>query len=296
MSVQRIGAWWMVFFLLGGGAAQATLFCQIDPDTASIDPSTGNLVTKNGTHLVKTKPVWGTPGLTPPAISEAIHYQPNGKAIVFTIDPFWPVDDHNLQKLEYELQAHGPEAAGVKKPNVRFCGFAFCFDSAYTNNNGTAEPIGAQIWQCWQGRGWPPLQLRTDETNGQIRLHFVASNDDCRGSLKPSTAILPLQKGEQEIVFEKGQWYTLIIKCRFDCRGMNGEVKCWVNGDTTPAVDWKGRLGYTPTSMGGKPETNDSCDTHFGLYQSDTKTLHQIYFDRIKWADTQAEADPNTKQ
>ena len=178
--------------------------------------------------------------------------------------------------------------------NTRYCGFAFYFDPSYALNNGPDQPYGVGLWQAWQGSGWPPCQLRTDESAGNIRLRFVCSNDQCRGSSNQYSSFVYLKDASgHDLVFDQGQWSKIIIQVAFDYSGSNGLVKCWVNGSSTPAVNWTGKIGYTPETVGGQTGTIDGCDVHFGMYCNKTTATRAMYLDEIKLASTQSEADPS---
>jgi hypothetical protein len=272
----------------------ATTFRHIDGVNTTIDPATWDLTDNGVVYAVKTKPVLGTPGMKSPWLDSTDPYLPSTKAIAFSIDSGWPSDTFGLQKLLYRLMKNDePNAASVLNGATRFSGFALRFDPSYETQNGTAQPIGTMVWQCWMGSGWPPLQLRTDESEGRIRLHFVASNDNCRGEMNQYTSVLVLKEPSgADMVFRTGQWYRFVIEFRFDYKGTQGVVRTWVDDSATPAVDWSGQVGYTPASVGGQAGTQDSVDTDFGMYQSDTKTNHLVYFARVRYADSRTDADP----
>jgi len=154
------------------------------------------------------------------------------------------------------------------------------------------EKWGIQLWQAWQGHGWPPCQLSTDEKIGNIRLYFLCNNDLCRGSENAYSAKVYLKDASgNDMIFQKNKWYSFVIQPRFDyTTASNALLNCWVNGNLAAA--WQGRMGYTPESVGGETGTLDGCDVHFGLYASKTEALRKVYFSQIKLADNFNEALP----
>lgn len=84
-----------------------------------------------------------------------------------------------------------------------------------------------------------------------------------------------------------------MIQPKFDyTTAANGLLNCWVNGHL--AASWKGRMGYTPASVGGQTGTLDGCDVHFGLYGAKTDALRKVYFSQVKLADNFNEALPDS--
>jgi len=280
--------------LLLAPCAPATLFYSIDGNPATIDPTDGTLTDSGVDYLWTTKPAL-TNGMTLPWISSSLSFTTNSKAIGMAINQSWPADTNNLTKSYYRIcSGEWTQAPQVATPNTRYCGFAFYFDPAYTLNNGPEEPYGVGLWQAWQGSGWPPCQLRTDESAGNLRLRFVCCNDLCRGSSNQYSAFVYLKDASgQDLVLNQGQWYKIIIQMAFDYSGSNALVRCWVNGSAATAVNWTGKMGYTPESAGGQSGTIDGCDVHFGIYCNQTTATRAMDFDEIKLADTQTEADPS---
>lgn len=120
------------------------------------------------------------------------------------------------------------------------------------------------------------------------------SNNDCRGSFNTNSARLYLKNSSgQDIVFNKGQWYRVVLQMRFDhTTAAQGRVLAWIDNSATAAVDWTGRVGYTPEALGGQAGTLSATAVSIGLYQQDSLTNHRVFFDRIKFTDTKAEALP----
>jgi hypothetical protein len=287
------------FFLFGGLiagmtlATSATQFYHINGNPASINSADGELTDGGVDYLWSTKPPAKT-GLARPSLVTEPEFDAAGRTIRMTIDSAWPDDDsdYNLTKSHYRIcSGNWPQAPQVKVPNMRFCGFALRFGANYSINTGST---GMQIWQAWQGHGWPPCQLATDERNGNIRLYFLCSNDDCRGSENQHSAKMYLKDADgNDMIFQKDQWYSFVIQPRFDfTTAANGLVNCWVNGHL--AASGKAiRMGYTPATVaGGQEGTLDGCDVHFGLYGPKSDDHREVYFAQVKLADNFMEALP----
>ncbi len=144
-------------------AASAAQYYHINGNTASINSTTGELTDDGVDHHWVTKPPIGTAGLTRPLLTTTPQFDPNGRTIRMLIDSNWPADGDGLTKSHYRICSGGwSQAPQVVTPNIRYCGLAVRFDADYSiTNNG-----GMQLWQSWQGHGWPPCQLRTDELRG----------------------------------------------------------------------------------------------------------------------------------
>ena len=288
-------------FIFLPSAARATVFRYIgalisegpyvdNSDWDLFDKGSGSAYTN---YLCVTKPEPVEVGMTEPWLSPSVHYLTNDYGVAFLITSTCPADTNNLQKLHYRLiSGDDINAASVTNPASRYCGFAlnFCSDYTLANGDGKGSPIGTQVWQEWQGSGWAPLELRTDESSNEIRMYCLEQNDNCRGETNQySHSEYLCDSSGHQLVFQKGQWYTFVIGFKFDCSGNNGAVKVWVNGSTNMAVDWYGQMGYTPDT---NTDTPARCDTHFGLYQQDTGSNHRVVFDEIRFTDNEAEAQP----
>lgn len=288
--------------LLAPLAANATLYYNITG--GSINSSDWSLTDTNGhNYLAVTKPSpVAQAGMTSPWVDSSQIVATGTSSIGIQVDSNWPADTSSpaLKKMNYRIvTGNGSDAAaaGVKVQNDRFVGFWVRLDPGYELNNGAvgwpSQPIGTQLWQCWQGSGWPPLQLRTDESGGQIRLYFLMSNDHCRGSQNSYSSIVYIQNPATgtDLVVQKGQWYPIIVEFKFDWSGSTGAVNAWVNG--VQGVTWTGQMGYKPASVtGGQAGALDFCDSHFGIYEQATTAFHKVWYDNVKWASTYAEANP----
>ena len=113
------------------------------------------------------------------------------------------------------------------------------------------------------------------------------------------SAVVVLQQDGSDMIFSKNQWYRVVIQITMDyTASAQGKVKAWVDDQATAAVDWTGKVGYTPTSQGGEADTGDAVSVQFGLYRhkSDPRVRQVVYYDSVKYASTQAEALPFTAQ
>jgi len=295
--LENTGAW---FLVIGGGwiagmalAASAAQYYHINGNPASINSTTGKLTDGGVNYLWVTKPSSGTAGLTRPLLTTTPSFDANGRTITMLIDSNWPSDGskYNMTKSHYRIcSGRWSQAPQVKTPNIRYCGFAFRFDADYGISSGGT---GMQLWQAWQGHGWPPCQLHTDEKNGNIHMYFLCNNDLSRGSQNAYSSKVYLKDASgNDMIFRKNQWYSFVIQPRFDyTTAANGLLNCWVNGHL--AASWKGRMGYTPASVGGQTGTLDGCDVHFGLYGAKTDALRKVYFSQVKLADNFNEALPD---
>lgn len=241
----------------------------------------------------------------PPAVADGVSppSPPGSKPLRIALDAATPADQDGMQKVHYLVVSgnnfDAPQATSVRY-NTGYAGFAFMFDAAYqtatptrpvdeTNNEGT------QLWQGWQGSGWPPIQIRTNETDGSIRLYVKISSDDCRGSFKPGcTAIKYLTDNTGvPIAFQRAQWYRIVVATRADPSG-GGYAAVWLDNDANPSAEYHGKLGYTPASEGGQADTIDGLSISFGLYRPrpHPPVGQVVYFDRVKYAQTKEETLP----
>jgi len=262
----------LVLFLLVGIAKGEVIIRSIDGTGAYITNTPGvnwgRLYSGTNNYRLITKPANSTPGIVLPWIL-------NNECIALQIDEESPADDSNLQKLYYEVMP-GSSSQGVPvlNPNSRYVQFKVKFQSSYELSN---DPFGTGIFQCWQGSGWPPLQARTQETNGQLGICFRMNNDNCRGGTNQYSSVLGTG------TYTRNVWYTIKVYIVFDYDGNAGEIKVWKNG--VLQFDWTGNVGYTPESVGGQVGTTDRTSVEFGMYQNQSDAFHRLYFDDIKYWD-----------
>jgi hypothetical protein len=229
----------------------------IDGVSASIDPTAWTLSNNGWNFACKTKPALGTAGMVRPWLEAG--------SITLKIDAGSPVDASNMQKLYYEVMAgSNTSAPGVANPLVSRVTFRIKFDSSYTIHEAGGAPGGTGLYQNWQGSGWPPIQMRTDESTGVILVYMLMSNDDCRGSLNQNSS--RIYTG----TYEKNTWYSIDIIFKFGYAG-GGYLKLWRDGELK--VDWTGRIGYTPSA------SQDYASVEFGMYQEACGVNKVVHFD-----------------
>mmetsp|Transcript_42156 Transcript_42156/g.127898 ORF Transcript_42156/g.127898 Transcript_42156/m.127898 type:complete len:412 (-) Transcript_42156:244-1479(-) len=290
--------------------ASSRVYKEYDGSAASIDASTWDLQNAGCCNGASVKPaVSGLDGAFAPSLSDPAPDPSGGtsSAVRVALASIMPADGQGMQKIHYLIMTgnnfDAPQATSARD-NTGYTGFAVKFDDAYQ----VAPPVtpvdvttnrGTQIWQAWQGSGWPPVQLRTNETNGDIRLYLKMTNDSCRGSYKAGcTAIEYLRDGAtgNDLTFELGRWYRIVLATRADpsAASSSGYVAAWVDNGPLPAAEWTGAVGYTPESEGGQAGTIDGLSLSFGMYRhlADAPVDQAVHFDRIKYAQTKEEALP----
>ncbi|WP_176472987.1 heparin lyase I family protein [Sphingomonas lenta] len=271
----------------------------------AIDPTTWALNNIVNTLPANTKPTKSTAGMITPWISGKERYRSTGKAVAVSINTGSPADGAGLQKIFYQLiGGTNGDSPQVLAGTTKFTGFAVKFDTGWQLANGSNpnDPPGTGIYQNWQGSGWPALQLRTDESNGVIRMYLLMGNDQMRGSggftnkggfstSNPQLAYLTDASGAP-LTFTRGEWYKIVVSVKFDPFGNTGRVQAWVND--AQAANWTGKVGYTPSSYSSTavPGTTDGTSVEVGIYQTDTDTNHKLFIDELRYADTFAEAQP----
>jgi hypothetical protein len=84
-------------------------------------------------------------------------------------------------------------------------------------------------------------------------------------------------------------WYTYVVGVRPGYDG-TGHIDLWVNG--VQVVNYTGKIGYKPYSVGGLPGTNDSLMVKSGVYRNRPNPNVTFGFDNIKYADNHSQAAP----
>lgn len=305
LAKQLLSAALLSAALVPAGSADARVIRRYSwqPGT-TIDPTTWALNNIGNTLPANTKPTKGTSGMITPWISGTEKYLANGKAIAVSINTASPSDSAELQKIYYQLiGGTNGDSPQVLAGTTKFTGFSVKFDAGWQLANGANpnDAPGTGIYQNWQGSGWPPLQLRTDESGGILRLYLLMGNDQMRGTggfnnnggfstRNPQLAYLKDASGK-DLIFNRGQWYRIVVSVKFDPYGTTGLVQAWVND--VQAANWSGKVGYTPSSVGGTVSgTTDGTSVEVGIYQTDTNTNHKLFLDELRYADTFAEAQP----
>lgn len=234
-------------------AALATLWQTMDAESASIS---GNTLSDNGWSF----PLQYESNGAKPALSTTRAYAGSTSLYVRV------AADTDSAKERSEIQV----TTGTPFNQERWMAFA-----VYIPSNFQAHPVDrwlivSQVWQSAPAS--PPIALEF-KPNTSDKLQLLVRNDDT-GTSAPNIV-------KNDIAVNKGAWNIIKIGFRLST-ATTGFVKLYVNG--VNVHNYNGKVGYTGSQGNVTPK--------IGLYGSNSTAMHELWFDNLRYASTQAEANP----
>ena len=266
------------------------VFTQIathDGQAMNIDPA-GNLFVGDSKYDVVYKATPRPDWVRLPWISPSIQYR-GAHAIGMEIQAHSPDDPRQVDKVNLKISG-GHDTYALRFGNTRYTGFALMLPKATFEAPENDKRILLAQW--WQGAPYgPPVRLGITGSNmpGTVHYQFWVLNDDTLGN--PSAQ--PQVAGEGDIPLDAWNRFEVMITPDF---AGNGEIAVWL--DDKKVVQWRGKVGYTPSAKpykganGNTPSPNKAFDVYIGPYRETQARRHQAFYANIRFADTADDARP----
>jgi hypothetical protein len=218
--------------------------------------------------------------------------------------------------LGYQLNPTGPAPSpmpsyyGLDKANNKLTEFDFDTDVwegfAFELPGTTVPNVNVILAQWWQGSPYsPPVSLILEEGNANYECQVVIRNNKSGGNPGATAAVLDLGSCDPGSP-DGGTWHTFVIHIYADTNS-NGEVQAWLD---TPLKDAPTKqisginVGYIPGECvmvdGSSPCPSPSpaataapkFATYIGPYRPADDETVKVFFANVKFAYSEASADP----